>query len=79
MKTIPPSLWFKKFIQKPQVRELSRLCPETSKELYVHEFGSIDLAYGSRSYSSEGGEWSLSFYLCLYLKLCFSFSVFHVY
>ncbi len=30
-KTIPPSLWFKK--SKPQVRELSRVCPETSAKL----------------------------------------------
>jgi hypothetical protein len=35
----PPSLWFKKSTQKPQVWELKRLCPETSKKLYVHEFG----------------------------------------
>ncbi len=35
----PPSIWFKKSIQKPQVWELSRLCPETSTKLYVHEFG----------------------------------------
>jgi hypothetical protein len=33
-----PSLWFKKSLQKPQVWELSRLCPETSTKLYVHEF-----------------------------------------
>jgi hypothetical protein len=26
-------------LQKPQVWELSRLCPETSIKLYVHEFG----------------------------------------
>ncbi len=37
-KTISPSLWFKKSIQKPQVWELARLCPETSTKLYVHEF-----------------------------------------
>jgi hypothetical protein len=30
---------FLKSIQKPQVRELSRLCPETSTKLYVQEFG----------------------------------------
>ncbi len=29
-KTIPPFLWFKKSIQKPQIWELSRFCPETS-------------------------------------------------
>ncbi len=29
-KTIPPSLWFKKSIQKSQVWELSKLYPETS-------------------------------------------------
>jgi hypothetical protein len=29
LKTIPPSLWFKKSIQKYQVWELSRLCLET--------------------------------------------------
>jgi hypothetical protein len=34
-----PSLGFMKSIQKPQVRELSRLCPETSTKFYVHEFG----------------------------------------
>ncbi len=38
-KTIPPSLWFKKSIQKPQVWELSRLWLESSTKLYVHEFG----------------------------------------
>ncbi len=38
-KTTPYSLGFKKSMQKPQVWELSRLCPETSKKLYVHEFG----------------------------------------
>ncbi len=38
-KTIPPSLWFKKSIQKPQVWELSRLCSETWMKLYVHGFG----------------------------------------
>ncbi len=38
-KPFPPSLWFKKSIQIPHVRELSRLCPETSTWLYVHEFG----------------------------------------
>ncbi len=32
-KTIPPSLWFKKSIQKPQVWELSRLCSETLNEI----------------------------------------------
>ncbi len=32
-------LWFKKFIRKPQVWELLRLCPVTSTKLYVHEFG----------------------------------------
>ncbi len=36
--TIPPSLWFKKSIQKPQVWELLKLCPETSRKLHVHEF-----------------------------------------
>ncbi len=38
-KTVPPSPWFKKSIQKHQVWKLSRLCPETSTKLYVHEFG----------------------------------------
>ncbi len=38
-KTIPPSLWFKKSMQKPQVWERSRLRPETSTWLKVHEFG----------------------------------------
>ncbi len=41
-KTMPPCpfpMGFKKSIQKPQVWELSRLCPETSTKLYVHEFG----------------------------------------
>ncbi len=37
-KPYPLALWFKKSIQKPQVWELSRLCPETSTKLYVHEF-----------------------------------------
>jgi hypothetical protein len=35
-KTYP--LWFKKSMQKPQIWELSRLCPETSTWLCVHEF-----------------------------------------
>ncbi len=38
-KTIPPSLLFKKSKQKSQAWALSRLCPETSTWLYVHEFG----------------------------------------
>jgi hypothetical protein len=29
---------FNKSIQKPQIRELSRLCPQTSTKFYVHEF-----------------------------------------
>jgi hypothetical protein len=33
------NLWFKKSKQKPQVGELSRLCPETSTKLHDHEFG----------------------------------------
>ncbi len=33
------SLFCKHYIRKPQVWELSRLCPETSTILYVHEFG----------------------------------------
>ncbi len=37
-KTKHSSLWFKKSIKKPQVWELSRLCPETSTWLYIHEF-----------------------------------------
>jgi hypothetical protein len=32
-----------KSIQKPQVWELSRLCPKTSKKSYVHEFGFREL------------------------------------
>ncbi len=35
-KPYPPSLWFKKYIQKPQFWELSRWCPETSMKLYEH-------------------------------------------
>ncbi len=38
-KTIPPSLRYKKSIQRSQLWELSRLCPETSTKLYVHEIG----------------------------------------
>jgi hypothetical protein len=38
-KPYPPSLCFKKSILKPQVWELSRLCPETSTKLYVHQLG----------------------------------------
>jgi hypothetical protein len=34
-----PSLLFNKSIQKPQVWERSRLCPETSPKFYVNEFG----------------------------------------
>jgi hypothetical protein len=40
--THPPywaKLVFKHWIRKSQVWELSRLCPETSAKLYVHEFG----------------------------------------
>ncbi len=36
---IPPSLWFKKSNQKPQVWKLSRLCLQTSTKLYVQWFG----------------------------------------
>ncbi len=32
----PPSLWFKWAIQKPPIWELSRLCPETSMKLFLH-------------------------------------------
>ncbi len=35
-----------KSIQKPQVWDLSRLCPETSTKLYVHEFGFWDKVRG---------------------------------
>ncbi len=38
-KPYPPPLWFTKSIQKPQVWELSRRCPEPSTKLYIHEFG----------------------------------------
>jgi hypothetical protein len=38
-KPYPLPIWFKKSIQKPQVCELSRLCPEISKKVYIHEFG----------------------------------------
>ncbi len=34
LKTTPPSLWFKKSIQKPQ-----NYAQKTSKKLYAHEFG----------------------------------------
>ncbi len=45
--TPPPSLkksglklvWWQNCLRKPQVWKLSRLCPETSTNLYVHEFG----------------------------------------
>ncbi len=42
-KTIPPSLWFNKSIQKPQVWELSRLCPETSTKLCVQAVSNVAL------------------------------------
>ncbi len=32
-------LWYKNCVQKSQVWELSRLCPETLTKLYVQEFG----------------------------------------
>ncbi len=39
----------KHYIRKPQAWELSRLCPETSTKLYVHDFGfcsgSTDLGF----------------------------------
>ncbi len=38
---------FKKSIQKPQVWELSRLCSETQRTLYVHEFG-FTIVFGIR-------------------------------
>jgi hypothetical protein len=41
IETIPPSLWFKKSIQEPQVWELSRLCPETSAKLYFMNSASV--------------------------------------
>ncbi len=36
----PPEtgLYYKHCTRKPQVRELSRFCPETSTKLYVDEF-----------------------------------------
>ncbi len=41
LKTIPPTLWFKKSTQKPPAWEFSRWCleTETSTKLYVHKFG----------------------------------------
>ncbi len=39
-KTTPPFLWFK----KSQVWELSRLCPETSKKLYVMNSAYVQVA-----------------------------------
>ncbi len=38
-KSTPPSLWFKKSNRNLKPGELSRLCPETSKKWYIHEFG----------------------------------------
>jgi hypothetical protein len=38
-------------MQKPQVWELSRLCLETSKKLYVHEFGFWTLFFSSEWFS----------------------------
>ncbi len=44
---------FKKSIQKPQVWELSRLCPGTWKKLYVHAIG-----FYSAILSIEGTVWN---------------------
>ncbi len=58
--TIPPSLLIKKSIQKPQVCELSRLCPETSTKLYFHEFSFSRLIWMSdRSGKQNGKETTL--------------------
>ncbi len=62
-KPYPLPFGLKKSIQKPQVWELSRLCPETSAKLYVHEFGFWDLFilyWGCTTYTcylteAEGG------------------------
>ncbi len=61
----PPSLSnsglkCKQCIRKPQVLELSRLCPETSTKLYVHEFasgahGMVWHVYFTRSWRRGGG------------------------
>ncbi len=53
-KQYPLTLWFKKSIQKPQVWEHSRLWPETSTKLYVHEFGfSFPIWLGSQLSSNR--------------------------
>ncbi len=44
----PPSLWFKISIQKPQVWVFPKLCPDTSKKLYVNEFGFCTCMYSNR-------------------------------
>jgi hypothetical protein len=63
----PPSLWFKKSVQKPQVWELSGLCPETSKKLYIHEFGFN--TYSVVSPTRFHFVHSILFFLSPYLKI----------
>jgi hypothetical protein len=48
------------YIQKPQVRELSRLCTETLMKLYVHEFAFCTLGTGYGMVSLQQGNGSLS-------------------
>ncbi len=43
-------VWNVNNVWRPQIRELSRLCPETSTKLYVHEFGFSFLLQTTRHY-----------------------------
>ncbi len=56
-KTIPPSLWFKKSIQKPKVWELKRLCLKTSTQLYFHELGFRLSFHGSKIWGQIQNPW----------------------
>ncbi len=65
LKTIVPSIWSKKFIQKSQVWKHSRLCPETSKELNVHEF-SFNILQAYVCYCFSGIFWTFVCRCCWY-------------
>ncbi len=47
-----PSLWLKKSMKKPQVWELSRLCPEPSMKLHIHEFGLWSCRYRAHTWQA---------------------------
>ncbi len=68
-KIIPPSLWFKKSIQNPQVWEHSRLCSENSTKLNVHEFSLKTLCRTSLWREAEWHFQAAGFLLNINLKI----------